>query len=132
MDKIRIEPQTIKSVWGFVRPKLMVILKKSPEDWIPEDVYTACVTGQATMWIATNKVEPKGFIVGRILNVNTLHIWVGYANTEFKEVRQWEIIEEIARECNCSKISFESWRKGWCKKAMKLGFSPRTYIKELL
>mgnify|MGYP003135430441 FL=1 len=131
MDKVYIQPKDIKSVWGFVKPNLYTILEKSPENWIPEDIYAAIVTGQAILCISTSKTEPNGFVVGRIIDIDTLHIWVGYANTMLREQEQWKLIEQIAKEQNCKRISFETWRKGWSKKAEKLGFYPRTYIKEL-
>ena len=35
-----IKPEHLRKIWPFVRNGLEIILTKSPESWIPEDIYS--------------------------------------------------------------------------------------------
>jgi len=126
-----IEPHNVREIWFYVKPKLEVILKKSPENWIPEDIYSECVNGRSMLWIGFLADKPFGFIVGQIQETNILHIWCGYCDNNVSDKVKWTVVENIAKDLKVKKISFESWRKGWEKKAKSLGFAPRKYIKEI-
>jgi hypothetical protein len=75
MIEIRvIQPNELKSWWQFVKPGLETILRKSPEDWIPEDVYTQCFTKSALLWVFVEENRPLGFMV-LVVRPETVHVW---------------------------------------------------------
>ena len=39
MESVFIKPDELRACWSFVRAGLLTIQNKSPEPWIPEDVY---------------------------------------------------------------------------------------------
>ncbi len=50
MNARYIKPEELRKIWPFVRAGLEVILKKSPEQWIPEDIYADCFAGRSLLW----------------------------------------------------------------------------------
>ena len=131
IEKVYIAPKDLRAHWDYLRPKLELVLQKSPEQWIPEDVYADILNGHSLLWIAFKVDKPIAFIVGQIQANQTFHLWAGYCDPHIDDYFKWHMIEEIAQEAKCKRISFESWRKGWARKAKRLGFVPRKYIKEL-
>lgn len=123
-----VEPQDIRKHWDFVRPGVERILQKSPEPWIPEDVYASLVNNRSNLWLWLENDQAVGFIIGYMVE-DSFHIWCAYGNlsdikTSFKE------FEDIVKT-QCNRITFESWRPGWDKVARTLGFKPKGWIKEL-
>ena len=49
----------IRSEWHWVKPGIEEVLREHPQlTFIPEDIYTACVTQMAGLWVA-----PEGFVI---------------------------------------------------------------------
>lgn len=123
-----VEPHELRQTWQFVRYGLERILKKSPEYWIPEDVYASLANNKATLWLWIENDKPVGFVVGYLSN-ESFHIWCAYGI--LNNVKQaFSELEEMVKG-KCKYITFESWRLGWTKTAKELGFSPRGWVKEL-
>jgi hypothetical protein len=131
LNKKFIEPNNLRDFWFYVRPKLEIILSRSPERWIPEDIYADCLSGRSMLWLGFYEEKPFGFVVVQCQEIDTLHLWAGYCEQNIPDAVKWKLIEEVAKDLKMKKISFESWRKGWIKKSKQLGFVPRKYIKEL-
>ena len=120
-----VEPQNVRQIWSSIRAGLEHILRKSPEFWIPEDVYASLINNKATLWVLD---DGKGFVVGYMSNED-FHIWCAYGKPD--DLRQaFYALEDIVRG-QCKRITFESWRLGWDKTARELGFRPRGWVKEL-
>lgn len=122
-----IEPSEIRKSWAFVKPGLEHILRKSPEWWIPEDVYTALVENRANLWLWVENDRAVGFVVG-YMHGDTFIIWCAYGRLTDVE-QAFREIEDMVKD-KCKRITFESWRPGWDRAARKLGFSPRGWVKE--
>jgi hypothetical protein len=124
-----VEPHELKQTWGFVRNGLETILRKSPEPWIPEDVYASLVSNRANLWLAVENDRAIGFVVGYV-NQDNFHVWCAYGDLS-GNLKQWfSELEDIART-QCTRITFDSWRPGWNRAAKELGFRPRSWAKEL-
>jgi|688.fasta_scaffold02677_28 hypothetical protein len=128
MEKVYIQPHELRMYWTFVRKGLQTILSKSPEDWIPEDVYVDCFNSKALLWAFKQDNRLVGFSVLQPQGDN-LHIWCAYFEHNLEPC--WQAIQEIAVVGGARTITFDSHRKGWDQVARKLGFSPRKWIKEL-
>lgn len=131
MEKLYIEPKDLRSWWKFVRPGLEDILKKSPEYWIPEDIYADCYSGKAMLWVFSKDSYPIGFAV-LTQRGESLHCWCGWANSVGHFKSAVECVSEIAKAGGSKFVTFESWRSGWERLAPKFGFKPRTWVKEIL
>lgn len=122
----------LRNWWSFIREGLLEILKKSPENWIPEDIYSECINSRAFIYILLNKDKYCGFFVLQKIDRN-IHIWVGY-NTENNYeivINAVKYIKELAKSSNCDNVTFSSNRLGWDKVAKKLNFKVRTWISEV-
>ena len=128
MEKVYIQPHELRMYWTFVRKGLQTILSKSPEDWIPEDVYVDCFNSKALLWAFKQDNRLVGFSVLQPQGDN-LHIWCAYFEHNLEPC--WQAIQEIADAGGARTITFDSYRKGWDRVARNLGFTPRKWIKEL-
>ena len=131
MEKLYIEPKDLRSWWHFVKPGLEDVLKKSPENWIPEDVYADCMNGKVMLWVFSENNYPVGFAVLAVRS-DALHCWCGWANSVGHFKSAVECVSEIAKAGGSKFVTFESWRSGWERLAPKFGFKPRTWVKEIL
>ena len=123
-----VKPENLRKIWPFVRQGLEVILRKSPEAWIPEDIYADCFAGRSLLWVFVEDTYPCGFVVLQPIGDN-LHIWCAYGKGDFDA--GMDHVLRIAREGGARTISFDSWRKGWVRKAQALGFRPRKWVREV-
>lgn len=125
-----IPANEVRSWWAYVKPGLERVLRKSPEDWLPEDIYAACLYNNASLLIALRDNVPCGFLVV-IEKPSSWHVWVAWSDTTVLD-DGLAALEEMARASNVKRLTFDSWRKGWERSAKKNGFSPRSWVKELI
>lgn len=82
------------------------------------------------LWVALEDNRPFGFAVLQP-KPDTLHIWCAWAESaEFTDIC-FEQIKEIAKAGNAKQVTFNSWRKGWEKRARQLNFRPRSWVMEI-
>ena len=110
----------VKEYWDHIRALLEKVIEKANPDWIPEDVYMACMLGQARVYLA-----PDGLIVFKLLtdnltNENTLFVWAAYSKEGNALIKYYQDVDTIAEEFGASKISFTSSRKAWHKAIHKI------------
>ena len=130
MQKTLVNPQELRNWWVFVRPGLEEILKKSPESWIPEDVYTDCMNGRSMLWVFSVDDQAVGFAVLEPKG-DALHCWCGWANSVGYFESAVKCVSEIAKAGGSRYVTFESWRSGWNRIAPKFGFKPKSWVKEI-
>jgi hypothetical protein len=130
MEYTYLKPQELRNSWEYIKKGLSTILKKSPEQWIPEDIYADCVNGHSHVVLFSEKDKALGFCVLQKRNTD-LHIWCAYSEVSGYLQQAFEKIKTIAKESQLDKITFETWRNGWERKAKHLGFKPRTYYMEI-
>lgn len=124
-----VPPAQLRPVWPTVRRELKNILKKSPEDWIPEDVYADLREGRALLFQAKDDDRTVGGAVLRPQGV-TLLAWAVWGVAGYREEAIREL-KTVARNVRCTEILFETKRRGWDKVAPKLGFRPRSWLLEV-
>lgn len=125
-----VPPDQVRQVWSYVKPGLQKVLLKSPEFWIPEDVYASLVAGKSVLWLTKREDICVGFFIGYAVD-DAFHIWCAYgvANGELKA--WFSLLRDIAKQGGASRITFDSWRPGWEKVAKNLGFKPRSWAMEI-
>jgi len=123
-----IKPDELRKVWKHIKPGLETILQKSPEAWIPEDIYSDCFNQRSMLWAFIERNIVLGFVVLQPMGDN-LHIWCAFGKGDFDA--GLDHVLRIAREGGAKTISFDSWRKGWDRRAKALGFRPRKWVKEV-
>jgi len=129
MEVRLISPNDLRQWWRFVRPGLEQILHKTPEGWIPEDVYADCLAGKSMLWVGLSDARPVGFMVLQPRD-DALHVWCAYLSEVGHFDAGWQHLMNIAQR-GARRITFESWRPGWARKAKQLGFKPRSWALEV-
>jgi hypothetical protein len=105
------EAADIRLEWDNVKPGIEKILVDSPHlTFLPEDVYSECVNGRATLL-----VSPAGFLVlttevDAFTGDSTLLIWLAYMYV--RSTNSWldhvEWFEGVARTLGCKFIEMRS------------------------
>lgn len=119
----------LPAVWPRIRAELEALSKHGSDGWISEDVYAIIVSGNATLYY--NDEGWFGFAVLQVIPNYTgkrLHVWVAHIETDPKPYM--ERLRALARSVGASKITFSSARKGWERRAVRLGFKPSMMIYE--
>lgn len=127
-----IEPDQLRNWWMSVKPGLEEIKKRSPENWIQEDVYADCWNQKSFLWVALKDSHFAGYFVLQPVN-GKLHIWAAWTlENDYQLVEKGlQFIKDMAREANFKYLSFSSHRPGWSRRAKAIGFRPREWISEV-
>lgn len=131
MDAVFIKPDELRACWSFIRAGLLTIQNKSPEPWIPEDVYADCYSGRSILWLLAIGNEPVGFGVLQPKG-EALHVWCAFLAAPVHFDEAWQHLQTIAKQGKSKRLTFESWRPGWVRRAKQLGFKPRSWAMEVL
>lgn len=118
----------IREVWPDVKRGLEVIQRRCPEvRWRPEDIYAACVNGDAVLaYEDGNFAVLKDYVDPYSLS-RVLWVWVGFGvGLNAMRVR----VERYAKEQGYDEIRLTSSRKGWSQ-IDGWEFMEATYRKEL-
>ena len=135
VDLELIRPEDLHTVWDVVREGMLKSSEYSNDQWIPEDAYCAIKANQASLYLWVF----EGNVIGHIILQkkptyygSCLHIWSLYVEHEHGDLIDSNMvqIDEIAIRLKCNRMSFWYPRKGWDRRAEKLGFSPVMTIYE--
>lgn len=122
----------LRNWWPSVRDGINKIKTKSPENWIPEDVYTDCFNQKAMLWVVLKDSHFYGFFILQPLG-QELHVWAAWTlENDYQVVQKGlQFIKNMAREANVKYLTFSSHRPGWERRAKAYGFRPRKWISEV-
>ncbi len=136
-----ISANALHSVWPWVRTGLERVLIKSPESWLPEDIYTAIRTGHAWLVIGKDGDHCVGFFVVEVIPDQfrpslKLNVWIAYAtgaDGHYAEALAYtpDVVAEldkIAKAKGVNTIRMRG-RRGW-ERALKGYFEPVQTIYE--
>ena len=123
MDFKYIPPLELRQNWSWVREGLEKVRSKGHSAWLPEDIYCDCFEQRSMLWVCNN-----GFMVLQP-NGTEMHIWAAWLDSNNPDdlAKGLEAAKNIAKQGNCTKITFSSVRKGWEVKARELGYRPRVW-----
>lgn len=112
---VHLSLANIRDCWEDILPGLWQVKAKTQAPWRPEDIYAACVSGQACLY----RADP-GFIVvqadkDRLTGEPQLLVWVAYAEGEGNIEQFQEEVDDLAREHEYRKLVMWSNRPGWAK-----------------
>lgn len=134
---LQIDPvnHDLHAVWNIVRPGIERVRIKAKAPWIAEDVYTAVVTGRATMHVGYLDQQYAGVLVLAV-NVDSfskeksLLVWALYTEHSLALSYGLEDVYDIARRQGIYKIVFHSPRPGWERRMKSIGFEIKERIYE--
>jgi len=113
----------IREHWPHIGPKLGDLATRLNLEWRPEDVYAACVNGDAALYIGTDDdgVMECFSVVRSSFNPfnpaeKKLFIWVAYGLKGELAEKYWPEYFRIANEIGASVIEMHSPRVGFRRK----------------
>lgn len=113
----------IPKLWPLIRPALDKLALHGSDGWLPEDVYAIVCAGNATLYV--NDGDWLGFCVLQVMphyTTKKLHVWLLYLASD--PAPFMDRLRAVARSCGATKITFATARKGWQRRAARLGFRP--------
>jgi hypothetical protein len=80
------------------------------------------------VFLAITNNKPYGFVVLQPI-AKSLHEWAAWSsiNDELLLQEAWQEVLQMAKQDNKTKVTFTSQRRGWDKKAIKMGLRPSTW-----
>lgn len=116
-----LQPDEVRRDWAYISEHLRRILRKTKEKWLPEDVYTAVITGNSACMVVYDGQEKAGVLIVRrdveaFTGTPFLFVWcVSLKNTDF-DLALAEL-RKFADSIGVKSIRGESPRPGWMRRA---------------
>jgi hypothetical protein len=123
-----IPKDQLRQHWEYIRHGLEIVRSKGHTDYIAEDVYCDCFEQRSMLFIGIVDNKPVGFVVLQPIG-NRLHVWAAWSllNDETLFMQAFQEIQAIAKQGGKTKVTFNSERRGWERKARQMGFKPQTW-----
>jgi len=123
-----IPKDQLRTHWEFIKHGLEIVRSKGRPEWLAEDVYCDCYEQRSMAFLAITNNQPYGFVILQPIG-NSLHIWAAWSsiNDELLLEQAWQEIQQIAKQGSKTRITFTSQRRGWDRKAIKMGLKPSTW-----
>ena len=111
MEEDNVKPvlANIRQEWDWVRPVIEeLLLDNTDVDAIPEDVYAACKTGAANLWLVPDGMFITRFEYGECNNEKTLDIWFAWSKNIGSRIGTdvHKFLEPFAKAHGCAAIEF--------------------------
>jgi len=123
-----IPKDQLRQHWEYIRHGLEIVRSKGHTDYIAEDVYCDCFEQRSMLFMGIVDNKPVGFVVLQPIG-NRLHVWAAWSliNDEALFMQAFQEIQAIAKQGGKTKVTFNSERRGWERKARQMGFKPQTW-----
>jgi hypothetical protein len=123
-----IPKDQLRQHWEYIRHGLEIVRSKGHTEYIPEDVYCDCYEQRSMLFMGIIDHKPVGFVVLQPIG-NRLHVWAAWSllNDEALFMQAFQEIQAIAKQGGKTKVTFNSERRGWERKARQMGFKPQTW-----
>ena len=123
-----IPKDNLRQHWEYIRHGLEIVRSKGHTDYIPEDVYCDCYEQRSMLFMGIIDNKPVGFVVLQPIG-NRLHVWAAWSliNDDALFMQAFHEIQQIAKQGGKTKVTFNSERRGWERKARQMGFKPQTW-----
>ena len=120
----RHEP-TVRRFWPVILPGVQQIRETNKEPWLPEDIFTALVTGGAQLYVFHKEGAFAGFSVLQVMQFPfqdepVVNIWLGYAVEKGNAHYGVELTRQVASAAGIERIVFASPHEGWTGKFKKI------------
>ena len=123
-----IPKDNLRQHWEYIRHGLEIVRSKGHTDYIAEDVYCDCYEQRSMLFMGIIDNKPVGFVVLQPIG-NRLHVWAAWSliNDDALFMQAFQEIQQIAKQGGKTKVTFNSERRGWERKARQMGFKPQTW-----
>ena len=132
MEFRHIPVADIRGWWATIKSPMEELKTYSPEDWIVEDVYADLISNRSLLWVVLKEQKFSGFFILQPSGLH-LHVWAAWTlENDYQMVEDGlKYIKTMASQANAKFITFSSHRRGWQRRAKKLGFKAKQWICEV-
>jgi hypothetical protein len=107
-----LQATDIRPVWDAIRPGVALVRQRNNASWREEDVYAACVGGQAHLWMN----DEGDFCVLQLQRdpftlVLECFVWVAFSQGDLNSHTMQ--IAAVARAAGAQRLVMTSARRGW-------------------
>ena len=121
----------VRDEWGWVKGGIEEILAEQPQlTFRPEDVYAACLNGEAHLWVA-----PEGFVittteVDEFTEAKTFFVWLTWAKKRGENcgLKYYTFFAQVAKENGFSNIEVRTPIRALENKLVAEGWKKDTVI----
>jgi len=125
---LAVQPKDLAAIWPSLRGEVATI--ETPDGMIPEDVYTECKLGHATLFLLILDGKRVGWCVMKMIGPD-LHIWQVFGDIGYEVLRLFrKEVMNCARGANARMLTYSSSRQGWNKVSKQHGFNVRMVVYE--
>lgn len=123
----------VRTVWDKICPPIQKIHSELPwSDWRLEDIYAACLSGQAVVLVQPDMEPQDAFGVVRMdtceqTGRKSLFIWIAWCKNEEGAKQVYEDLDEIARNSECESIDFITGSQKLVNYAQNFGYKKVMY-----
>ncbi len=115
----------IRQIWPVILPGLVKVKETNGEPWIPEDIYAALMTGNASLYAGYRQGAYTGFAVLQAITFPyedspVLNVWIGYSVEKSSGHLGAEAARHVANEAGIERVVFSSPQEGWTAKYKKI------------
>ena len=123
----------IRLIWDEIKTGISEVQDSMPWiDWRPEDIYAACINGEAAVFIQDDADPGDSFFISKINTCSrtgerTFFIWIAWSPTKpgAPLVNDW--MTKVAIENGCSGIEFITGNEKLVRYANKFGYTKVMY-----
>ena len=101
------------------------ILSRSPDNWLPEDVYHCIKAGTLHLYLGEDEGNLDGFVIlqqNNGWNGSEVHIFAVWSKRPDALAYEPQI-KEICHKVGAKRLTFVTRRKGWEKTAIQRGYT---------
>jgi len=123
----------IRTVWERVYPGIQKIHSELPwNDWRVEDIYAACLSGQAAILIQPDTEPQDAFLIAKQnlceqTRKKSLFIWIAWSKNDEQAKDVYKDLDMIAMESGCESINFMTGSQKLVKYAQSFGYKKVMY-----
>ena len=128
-----LEELDVRTAWEVVAPGIESIRSEMPWPmWRSEDIYAACLSGEAHILVQPEVGPQTAFLVVKIVDNGgmlgkSLFLWIAWSKDAESAGKVMGDLEDIARRMGCSSIDFSTGSPRLVQYAEVFGFNKIMY-----
>jgi len=128
-----IQAVRVQESWDAISPKIDLITSNLPwRDFRKEDLYAACSSGRAAIFIDTDFPLGESFFIARMdenesTGEKVLFLWIAHSEAPETAGRVHDVVADIAANSGCSAVEFITGSEEVMEHGAAFGFDKVLY-----
>lgn len=123
----------VQQVWELILPGILSVKEELPwQSWRPEDIYAACMSGEAHVLVREDSNPKDSFLIAKMLadsatGQTSLFLWIAWSKDVESAGQVIGDLDDIAYRSGCSSINFMTGSPKLVEYATGFGFDKVMY-----